>query len=287
MKILVTGGAGFIGSNLCLKLLKLKHKVICMDNLYSGKEENIKSFKDSPHFTFVDHNIVYPFDENSNYIINLACPGSPEYVNDGNRVYDACVIGTESCLRITKKLKIPMMQISSIRVFDQELSSYGEGKLEAEKSCLDYNKKGVQVKIVRFCNVYGNGMSYNDKRVIPTLIRKALNNEDITIYGDGKQLDNFIHVDDATDALIFLMDKRDKNIYTIGSSKNISINDLMNKIKLLTGSTSKIIYDDKTRDVKNRFDLSDLKVDSCFKETVDLDTGLKMMIEDFKKGLKL
>lgn len=286
MKILVTGGAGFIGSKLCFKLLKLKHKVICMDNLYSGKEENIESFKDSPHFTFINHNIVYPFDANINYILNLACPGSSEFVNDGNKVYDTCVIGTESCLRIARDLKIPMMQILSIRVLDSVLNNYGLGKLEAEKSCQEYIKKGVYVKIVRFCNVYGTGMVYTDKRVIPTLIRKALNNEDITIFGDGKQLDNFIHVDDATDVLISLMDKKDKNIYTIGSSINISINDLVKKIITITGSTSRIIYDDRTRNIGDRFDLSDLKPDPYLNEAVDLDTGLKKMIEDFKGSVK-
>lgn len=249
MNILVSGGAGLIGSHLCRKLLSQGHVVICQDN---GDLINIKDISENPNFILARGGSITPLPDQ---IYNLASPTAPSHFK-ANPIdtIKTNVYVTEDLLKLALNLDIPFLQSSSIRVLEScdtfnDNACYIEGKRIAETLCYEYQKLGADVRIPRMFNVFGPGMKMNDSRVIPTFIRKALNNDIIYVYGNGLQKDSFTYVEDMADALIGIMSASIKRSYscivspfTIGNSEFISILDLARLIKKEIGSKSPIFY---------------------------------------------
>ena len=216
--ILITGGAGFIGTNLCIRLLNDGNKVICVDNLYTGQMRNIEPLLKNPNFKFINHDIIKPLDidEKIDQIYNLACPASPpHYQKDPLFTINTCYIGMTNMLNLAKKNNCKILQASTSEVYGDPLqhpqketywghvncfgirSCYDEGKRSAETLCYNYiHQYGVDVKVIRIFNTYGPAMDKDDGRVVTNFINQALYNKDITIYGDGSQTRSFQYVDD-------------------------------------------------------------------------------------------
>ncbi len=267
--ILVTGGAGFIGSNLITLLLEMGHEVICVDSFYSGKKSNIKKFLLNKNFTLIKHDIVKPLKysfEEIDQIYNLACPASPmQYQFDPISTLDIAVNGTKNMLELARRYGATMLQASTSEVYGDPLehpqreeyfgnvdplgkrSCYDEGKRAGESLCKDYFLQyKLDIKIVRLFNIYGPNMMFNDGRVISNFMLQALNNEDITVHGCGEQSRSFMYVDDLLDAFVKLIEvPREKSgfgPFNIGNPEERSIKDLAFDIKNYTGSKSEVIF---------------------------------------------
>ena len=228
-RILVTGGAGFIGSHLCEKLLEQGNDVICVDNLFTGRKDNIRHLMENPYFEFIRHDVTEPLYVEVDQIYNLACPASPiHYQYDPIKTGKTSVMGALHALGLAKRCHATMLQASTSEVYgDPEVhpqpesyrgcvnpigirSCYDEGKRMAETLCFDYNRQhGVDVKVIRIFNTYGPRMSVNDGRVVSNFIVQALKGEDITIYGDGTQTRSFQYVDDLVEGMVRMMNSRD------------------------------------------------------------------------------
>ncbi len=263
-RVLVTGGAGFLGSHLCERLLGDKHDVICLDNFFTGSKENIVHLLDNPFFELVRHDVTMPYFIEVDQIYNLACPASPvHYQYNPIKTIKTSVMGAINMLGLAKRIKVPVLQASTSEVYgDPEVhpqpegywgnvnplgarSCYDEGKRCAESLFINYNKQNkVHIKIARIFNTYGPRMHPNDGRVVSTFILQALKNEDITICGDGKQTRSFQYVDDLIEGLIRLMRTTDQvtGPVNIGNPIEFSILELANQIIELTGSSSKVVY---------------------------------------------
>jgi len=267
MKIVVTGGAGFIGSNLCRRLLDSGHQVIAVDNLITGWEPNINSLRSFPRFTFVKHDIAKPFSakissqiKNLDAVYHLACPtGVPNITPMAEEMLLTCSRGTINALKLADQEKAKFLLTSSSEIYGDPLispqaenytgnvdpigprSPYEEGKRFSEGLVVMYVKKyQVNAKIVRIFNTYGPQMSPEDTRVVPQFIRQALLGKPITIHGKGDQKRTFCYVDDLVDGLILVMNKgKAGEVYNLGSSQQVTIKDLAQKIKKLTKSKSK------------------------------------------------
>ncbi|HNY09426.1 MAG TPA: SDR family oxidoreductase, partial [Tenuifilaceae bacterium] len=255
-KILVTGGAGFIGSHLCERLLNEGNEVVCLDNYFSGKKENVVALMSNPYFELVRHDVTMPFFAEVDEIYNLACPASPIYYQyNPIKTVKTSVMGAINMLGLAKRVKAKILQASTSEVYGDPLvhpqpetywgnvnpigarSSYDEGKRCAETLFVNYHSQnGVKIKIARIFNTYGPRMSVNDGRVISNFIVQALRNEDITIYGDGKQTRSFMYVDDLVDALIRLMDSPDEftGPVNLGNPCEYSMLELASKVIELT-----------------------------------------------------
>jgi UDP-glucuronate decarboxylase len=306
--ILVTGGAGFIGSHLCKTLLKLGHNVICLDNLFTGSINNISEIIDEPNFEFVKHDIVEPYyRDNVDEIYNLACPASPiHYQRNPIKTVKTCTIGVINMLGLAKKNNAKILQASTSEIYgnpeehpQSELyngnvnpvgyrSCYDEGKRCSETLFMDYNREHkLKIKIVRIFNTYGPNMSYNDGRVVSNFITQAIENNEITIYGDGDQTRSFQYVDDLIEAMIKFMGTFDDFIgpLNIGNPEEISIKDLAKIILELTHSESKIIHKNLPKDDplmrKQNISLAKNKLDWIPK--VKLKDGLLKTIKYFKE----
>ena len=305
-KILVTGGAGFIGSHLCKKLLKDQNEVICLDNLFTGSRKNISKLFSNKNFKFINHDITEPLFLNEiDEIYNLACPASPiQYQKNPIKTIKTCTIGVINMLGLAKKNNAKILQASTSEVYGDPLihpqnesyngnvnpigmrSCYDEGKRCAESLFMDYHREHkLSIKIIRIFNTYGPNMSNNDGRVVSNFIIQALNNKNITIYGNGEQTRSFLYVDDLVDALIKLMNKEDKFIgpVNIGNPLEISINNLSKKIIKLTNSKSKLVFKDlPSDDPKRRMpDITLAKKKLEWNPTVNLDDGLIKTINFF------
>lgn len=264
--ILVTGGAGFIGSHLCKALISLEHKVICLDNLFTGSINNLSEIIDNPNFEFVNHDIVKPFyRENIDEIYNLACPASPiHYQHNPIKTVKTCTIGVINMLGLARKNNAKILQASTSEIYgDPEIhpqieryngnvnpigprSCYDEGKRCSETLFMDYYREhNIKIKIVRIFNTYGPNMAKDDGRVISNFIYQALNNKDITINGDGSQTRSFQFIDDLVKGMICMMETDNSIIgpINIGNPEEISIIDLAKKVILLTKSNSKIKFE--------------------------------------------
>lgn len=264
-KIIVTGGAGFIGSHLCERLIADGHDVVCLDNLYTGDIENIKHLLSSEHFRFVNHNVTEPFFlDDVKAIFNLACPASPvHYQKDPVYTTRTSVIGILNMLELAKRSGCPILQASTSEVYgDAEQhpqkegyhgnvnpigirSCYDEGKRCAESLCMDYHREyGVKVKIVRIFNTYGPRMLPNDGRVVSNFIVQALKGEDISIYGNGEQTRSFQYVDDLVEAFIRFIQTDDDvtGPLNIGNPQEVTVKQLASTVISLTSSDSKMIY---------------------------------------------
>lgn len=303
MRVLVTGGAGFIGSNLCRELLKRNHEVICLDDLSTGRRENIKDLKDDERFLFVDGNVCYPIHVEADWIFNLACPASPAYYSRNPiKVTETCVQGAINVLNLAKETGAKVLQASTSEIYgDPEVhpqpetyyghcnpvgvrACYNEGKRCAESLFMDYSRQhGVDTRIVRIFNTYGPGMRPDDGRVIPAFVNAAKNGEDLIVVGGGEQTRSFCYIDDLVEGLIRTMCLHDlEEVINLGNPEEITIHDLALKILAMTGSKSKIVkitfpdFDDPAR---RRPDITRARIRLCWKPTTSLDVGLRKTIE--------
>jgi len=305
--ILVTGGAGFIGSHLCKKLLNENHKVICLDNLFTGTLKNIEEFENNNNFEFVNHDITKPYyRDNIDEIYNLACPASPiHYQSNPIKTVKTCTIGVINMLGLAKKNNAKILQASTSEVYgDPEIhpqkedyngnvnpigfrSCYDEGKRCAETLFMDYKREhSLNIKIVRIFNTYGPNMSKNDGRVVSNFILQALNNDNITIYGDGSQTRSFQFIDDLVEGLIKMMNSDSVGPINLGNPIELSMKDLANKVIKLTNSSSDIIHKELPEDdpKRRRPDISLAKSTLDWKPIVDLETGLQETINYFTQS---
>ena len=305
---LITGGAGFIGTNLCKRLLKEGHKVICVDNLYTGQMRNIELLMSNPNFKFINHNIIEPLkiEEKIDEIYNLACPASPpHYQKDPLFTINTCYIGMTNMLELAKKNNCKILQASTSEVYGDPLehpqketywghvncfgirSCYDEGKRSAETLCYNYIKQfGVDVKIIRIFNTYGPSMDKNDGRVVTNFINQALHDKDITIYGDGSQTRSFQYVDDLIEAMTRVM-KTDNSFHgpiNLGNPNEFTIKELAEiLLEIVKDSKSKIVYVELPKDdpCKRKPDISLAKKTLDWEPKIQLKEGLKRTIDYF------
>ncbi|MFT9486804.1 MAG: UDP-glucuronic acid decarboxylase family protein [Tepidibacillus sp.] len=305
-RILVTGGAGFIGSNLIERLLKEGNEVICVDNFYTGKKENIVPFDCHPFFTCIDHNIIEPFYLEVDEIYHLACPASPpHYQKDPINTLKTNVIGTINMLELAKKVNSKLLLASTSEVYgDPEIhpqpesyrgnvnpigprACYDEGKRAAEALVFDYHRQyHVNVRVIRIFNTYGPKMNPDDGRVVSNFIVQALQNKELTIYGDGFQTRSFCYIDDLIEGMMRMMNGSDDFIgpVNIGNQSEFTIKELAEIVIELTASQSKIVYlplpiDDP---VKRNPDISLAKSKLAWEPKIPLVEGLKQTIAYYK-----
>jgi len=304
--ILVTGGAGFIGSHLCERLLANDHKVICLDNLFTGSLDNIEVLKSNINFEFVNHDITKPyFRDDIDEIYNLACPASPiHYQSNPIKTVKTCTIGVINMLGLAKNNNAKILQASTSEVYgDPDVhpqkedyngnvntlgfrSCYDEGKRCAETLFMDYKREhNLNIKIVRIFNTYGPNMTKNDGRVVSNFILQALQNDNITIYGDGSQTRSFQFIDDLVAGLIKMMNSDNVGPINLGNPIELSMTDLAYKVIKLTNSSSDIIYKKLPKDDPKRRkpDISLAKSTLDWRPVIDLETGLKKTINYFKQ----
>ena len=302
--ILVTGGAGFIGSHLCKRLLNENHYVICLDNLFTGTLKNIEEFENNNNFEFVNHDITKPYyRDNIDEIYNLACPASPiHYQSNPIKTVKTCTIGVINMLGMAKKNNAKILQASTSEVYgDPEIhpqkedyngnvntlgyrSCYDEGKRCAETLFMDYKREhNLNIKIVRIFNTYGPNMTKNDGRVVSNFILQALKGNDITVYGDGSQTRSFQFIDDLVEGLIKMMSRDFVGPVNLGNPNELSMKDLANKVINLTNSSSNIIYKDLPEDdpKRRRPDISLASFKLGWKPVINLETGLQKTINYF------
>ena len=304
-KILVTGGAGFLGSHLCEKLLKYGHDVICADNLFTGSKENILHLMDNPYFEFLRHDITFPLFVEVDEIYNLACPASPiHYQYDPVQTTKTSVHGAINMLGLAKRTKAKILQASTSEVYGDPAvhpqtegyfgnvnpvgprSCYDEGKRCAETLFFDYYREHkLRIKVARIFNTYGPRMQPNDGRVVSNFIVQSLNNNDITIYGDGSQTRSFCYVDNLIDGLIKLMDSGDDftGPVNIGNPTEFTIKELAEKIIEMTQSSSKLIYKSLPENdpVRRQPDITLANKILGWKPSIELEEGLTHTINYF------
>ena len=310
-RVLVTGGAGFIGSHLCERLLNEGYEVICMDNLFTGQKDNIRHLMSNPYFEFIRKDVTEDIYVECDQIYNLACPASPiHYQYDPIKTIKTSFIGALHVLGLAKRCNARVLQASTSEVYgDPEVhpqpesywghvnpdgirSCYDEGKRAAETLFFDYHRQhGVDIKVIRIFNTYGPNMRGDDGRVVSNFIVQALKGEDITIYGDGSQTRSFCYVDDLVEAMIRMMNSRKEftGPVNLGNPGEFTMLELAQKVIELTGSKSKIIYlplpqDDPTQR-KPVIDLAKKELD--WEPTIPLEEGLKRTIAYFKKQLEI
>lgn len=308
-RILIAGGAGFIGSHLCERLLNEGNDVICLDNFFTGSKDNIRHLLDNNRFELVRHDITKEYFIEVDEIYNLACPASPpHYQYNAIKTIKTSVLGMINMLGLAKRCKAKILQASTSEVYGDPLihpqvesywgnvnpigirSCYDEGKRCAETLMMDYHRQNkVDIRIVRIFNTYGPNMDLNDGRVVSNFIVQALKNEDITIYGDGSQTRSFCYVDDLIDGMIKMMNNKKGFIgpVNLGNPSERTILDFAKLIIKLTNSSSKIIYKPLPLDdpSKRQPDISLAEKELNFKPKVDIEEGLIKTIEYFKKKI--
>ncbi len=304
-KILVTGGAGFLGSHLCERLLNDGNEVICLDNFFTGSKANVIHLFDNPYFELVRHDVTTPFFIEVDEIYNLACPASPvHYQYNPIKTIKTSVMGAINMLGLAKRIKARILQASTSEVYgDPKVhpqtedywghvnplgprSCYDEGKRCAETLFMDYNlQNNVDIKLIRIFNTYGPRMHPNDGRVVSNFIVQALRGEDITIYGDGKQTRSFQYVDDLIEGMIRMMDspKGFHGPVNMGNPNEFSMIELADKVIKLTGTKSKVVYMDAPKDdpVRRQPNIDLAKEQLKWEPTVQLEEGLKKTIAYF------
>ena len=308
MRVLVTGGAGFIGSHLCEKLLNLKYEVICVDNFYTGSNKNISHLEDFEDFEVVRHDVTFPLYLEVDGIFNLACPASPvQYQKNPVQTFKTNVHGAINMLGLAKRTGARFLQASTSEVYgDPEVSPqredywghvnpigirscYDEGKRAAETLTMDYQRQfNVDTRIARIFNTYGPNMSKDDGRVVSNFIVQALRNEPLTVYGDGSQIRSFCFVSDLVEGLVklFLKEKVNEPI-NIGNPMPISMGQLAQEVIELTGSNSKITYLPLPQDDPRQRepDISKAKALLDWQPTISRESGLEATIDYFRKVL--
>ncbi len=304
MRIIVTGGAGFIGSHLCKVLLGQGHEVVCVDNLYTGSKKNIQPLLKNPKFQFIQHDITEPLDDSADQIYNLACPASPvHYQKDPVYTFKTSVIGTYNMLELAHACKAKILQASTSEVYGDPLehpqkesywgnvnpigvrSCYDEGKRAAETLCMDFHRQfGVEVHIARIFNTYGPNMAVDDGRVVSNFIMQAIKGKPITVYGSGKQTRSFCFVSDLVDGLIKLMNSNVAGPVNLGNPNEFTIKELAKTVLSIAKSKSKIIYKPLPQDDprQRKPDISLAKSKLKWSPKIQLTEGLKNTIAYFK-----
>jgi UDP-glucuronate decarboxylase len=303
---LITGGAGFLGSHLCERLLKENHDVICLDNFFTGQKTNLAHMIGNPFFELIRHDVTFPYYAEIDNIFNLACPASPpHYQYDPVQTTKTSVHGAINMLGLAKRTGAKILQASTSEIYGDPLvhpqtesywgnvnpigfrSCYDEGKRCAETLFFDYHRQHqVKIKVVRIFNTYGPRMHPNDGRVVSNFIMQALHNEDITIYGDGLQTRSFCYVDDLIEAFILMMNSPDKftGPVNIGNPEEFTMLSLAEKILSLTSGSSKIVFKPLPSDDprQRKPDITLAKENLNWKPRVSLEDGLKETIRYFK-----
>ena len=304
-RILVTGGAGFLGSHLCDRLIEQGNDVICIDNLFTGSKDNIRHLMGNPYFEFIRHDVTEPIYVEVDQIYNLACPASPiHYQYDPIKTGKTSVLGALHTLGLAKRVHARILQASTSEVYgDPEIhpqpesyrgcvnpigirSCYDEGKRMAETLFFDYHRQHqIDIKVIRIFNTYGPRMNTHDGRVVSNFIVQALKNENITIYGSGEQTRSFCYVDDLIEGMIRMMNSRDgfTGPVNIGNPGEFTMLELAQKIIDLTGSSSKIVFEPLPQDdpMQRRPVIDLAKKELSWEPTVNLEEGLKKTIAYF------
>lgn len=308
-RVLVTGGAGFLGSHLCQRLLEQGKEVVCLDNFYTGTKDNVRALSANPHFEVIRHDICEPISIEVDAIYHLACPASPVfYQRDAIQTTKINVLGAINVLDLAKRLKVPVLISSTSEVYGDPLvhpqtedywghvnctgprACYDEGKRCSETLFMDYHRQHqVDIRIARIFNTYGPQMNLNDGRVISNFIVQALQNQPITIYGDGEQSRSFCYVDDTVSGLMKLMAKPKCHIpVNIGNPIEKTMKEIAQVIIAATGSHSTISFHPlPTDDPKQRCpDISRAKAELNWEPVVDLKEGLQKTIAYFQKKIQ-
>jgi len=309
-KILVTGGAGFLGSHLCERLLNEGNEVVCLDNYFTGQKSNVVHLLSNPYFEMIRHDVTMPFFIEVDEIYNLACPASPiHYQYNPIKTVKTSVMGAVNMLGLAKRIKAKILQASTSEVYGDpqihpqtesywghvnpigERACYDEGKRAAETLFVNYHKQNnVRIKIIRIFNTYGPRMHPNDGRVVSNFIVQALQGKDITIYGDGSQSRSFCYYSDLLDGMIKLMNTGDDftGPVNVGNPNEFTILELAEKIIRLTGSSSKIIRQPLPSDdpMQRQPDISLAKSKLNWEPKIELEEGLIKTIEFFKTIVK-
>ena len=305
-RILVTGGAGFIGNQPCRRLLNEGNYVICLDNFFTGLKQHIEDMLDNPNFELVEHDIVDPIDIACEQIYNLACPASPpHYQYDPVKTMKTSVLGILNMLELAKKQEATILHASTSEVYGNPLvhpqqesywgnvnpigirSCYDEGKRAAETLLMDYHRQyGVDIRIIRIFNTYGPNMDPNDGRVVSNCIMQAIQGEDITIYGDGSQTRSFCYVDDLVEGAIRMMnnDKGFIGPVNLGNPSERTVLNLAQMVLEMTGSKSKLSFMPLPSDdpIKRKPDITKAQQMLGWEPVVDIKDGLSNTIEYFK-----
>lgn len=308
--ILITGGAGFVGSHLCKKLLERGDRVICLDNLSTGLERNLELLSSYSNFSFLKHDIVDPIDLEVDEIYNLACPASPiHYQKDAIKTTKTCVIGIINMLELARKNNAKILHASTSEVYgDPKVhpqpehyrgevnpigirSCYDEGKRCAESLCFDFQRQyGVDIRIVRIFNTYGPNMDRYDGRVVSNFVTQALLNEDITIYGDGSQTRSFCYIDDLIEGMTALMDNNIdfRGPVNMGNPTEFTIKEFAELVIKITKSKSKIIFCPLPQDdpLQRKPDISLAYQKLNWKPKISISEGLIPTIQYFKDLLQ-
>lgn len=309
-RVLVTGGAGFLGTHLCEQLIEQQHDILCVDNFYTGAKSNITHLQENPKFELLRHDITFPLYVEVDEIYNLACPASPiHYQHDPVQTTKTSVIGGINMLGLAKRINAKIFQASTSEVYgDPKVhpqredywgnvnpigfrSCYDEGKRCAETLFFDYRRQHkLNIKVGRIFNTYGPRMHPNDGRVISNFIVQALNNNNITVYGDGSQTRSFCYVSDLIDGILCLMETPDDftGPINLGNTVEFTILELAERILNYTGSKSKIVFKPLPENdpVQRRPDMSLTKSQLNWKPKVSFEEGLKLTVDYFEKLLK-
>jgi UDP-glucuronate decarboxylase len=308
MRILVTGGAGFLGSHLCERLLNEGHEVICLDNFFTGFKRNVVHLLDNPNFELMRHDVIDPFKAEVDQIYNLACPASPpHYQHNPIKTIKTSVVGAINSLGLAKRLGARVFQASTSEVYGDPhvhpqpesywgnvnpigiRSCYDEGKRAAETLFYDYHRQnGVDIRIVRIFNTYGPRMNPDDGRVVSNFIVQALRGEDITIYGDGSQTRSFCYVDDLIEGFVRLMNQDEVvGPINIGNPGEFTMIELAEAVLKKVGGTSKLTYHPLPGDdpKQRQPDISLAKEKLDWEPTISLDDGLDKTIHYFRELL--
>jgi UDP-glucuronate decarboxylase len=304
--ILITGGAGFLGSHLCDRLIERGEDILCLDNFFTGSKENIIHLLANTHFELIRHDIINPIFLEVDQIYNLACPASPvHYQYNPIKTIKTNVMGTINTLGMAKRLNAKILQASTSEVYgDPDVhpqkeeywgrvnpvgprSCYDEGKRAAECLMMDYHRQNnVKIKIARIFNTYGPRMALNDGRVVSNFIIQALKGEDITVYGDGSQTRSFCYVDDMIAGLIMMMDSADSFLgpVNLGNPEEFSILDLAETIITMTGNRSKIVFKPLPQDdpMQRKPDISLARKTLGWQPQINLEEGLERTIAYFR-----
>lgn len=305
MRVLVTGGAGFLGSHLCDRLIEQGHEVICLDNFFTGRKGNITHLLTNPNFELVRHDVIDPFKFEVDRIYNLACPASPpHYQFNPIKTTKTSVMGAINCLGLAKRVRARVFQASTSEVYGDPAvhpqpesywgnvnpiglrSCYDEGKRCAETMFFDYHRENdVDIRVVRIFNTYGPRMHPNDGRVVSNFIVQALKGEDITVYGDGSQTRSFCYVDDLIEGFLRLMEQTETvGPINIGNPGEFTMLELAEKTLEVVGGSSKIVHQPLPADdpKQRKPDISLAQKHLKWEPTVDLTEGLKRTADYFR-----
>jgi UDP-glucuronate decarboxylase len=308
-RILVTGGAGFIGSHLCRKLLGLGHEVICLDNYFTGSKKNVVDLIPHPYFELVRHDVTWPMHFEVDEIYNLACPASPiHYQYDPVKTNKTSVMGAVNVLELAYKVKAKVLQASTSEVYGDPLihpqpesywgnvnpigvrACYDEGKRCAESLFMDYHRQyDIDIKIARIFNTYGPNMNPSDGRVVSNFIVQALSGQEITIYGQGTQTRSFCYVDDLVTGLMLLMNAQAKitGPVNLGNPVEFTILELAQKVIEMTGSNSKLVFKPLPQDdpTQRKPDITLAKETLIWEPKIFLEEGIEKTIAYFKEAI--